>query len=516
MTGPALPVPLRYLSWLKLFVDASYTPTMNFVNAAQFVAANSRYLQAAHASSLDFSTGTNANKFTIEIWRNTTTAATNRAYVSKDIYNTTGKRGWAVRSSGTVGQESQVEFWAWNNAANAYGSIVTTNAPVNWSHCVIAVDLTGPAINFYFDGSTTAATTTAVLGTLGILPTGQSAPLTVGAWNFGSSGGVMNFFDGALAGLRLWRQALPASMVPVLFNGGFPLNFARLGGSQKTYLVGAWDLLETSGARSDATASANPLTEQNGAIGQAALCTSLVERGPQGYQFFAPRFNYAPYWVALSPINNRPALRFCGQHWLRAAAPGFGSNCLAGDIFTVIRPQDLSLTNFDYAVLAADKETYDGNFTYMFPLIYNSLLQLRLRRDAATSFNNQVRGTTTLTAGNTYVTNQRGFGSGGVASLAYRINGAADPIDVNYASYNTNGGNVHNKWYGGLEGVESLILGGLNYDPGGPIEGPFAIQDRFNGYLAATVIYGGTSANGSLADIDNLAVEAWARQLANV
>ena len=105
---------------LRLFVDASYTPGLSLIAAAKFVAASSQYLQAAHAASLDFSTGTNANKFTIEVWHNTGTIGNNRCYVSKDVNGTAGKHGWALRTSGTINQESQLEFWAWNNSANTY------------------------------------------------------------------------------------------------------------------------------------------------------------------------------------------------------------------------------------------------------------------------------------------------------------------------------------------------------------------------------------------------------------
>ena len=122
------PVPLQYLSLLRLFVDASNTATMTFRNGAQFVAAQSRYLQAAHNAALDFSTGTNANKFSIEVWRNASSAGTNYCFISKDIVNTAGKHGWSLRTSGTAGQENQVEFWSWNSSTNAYGVIVTTNA----------------------------------------------------------------------------------------------------------------------------------------------------------------------------------------------------------------------------------------------------------------------------------------------------------------------------------------------------------------------------------------------------
>jgi hypothetical protein len=71
-------------------------------------------------------------------------------------------------------------------------------------------------------------------------------------------------------------------------------------------------------------------------------------------------------------------------------------------------------------------------------------------------------------------------------------------------------------WHAGLEGVDSLILGGLNYDIGYPVEGPYDVQDRFAGYLSTVLIYGATTANGSLSDAQNLDVENWARQLANV
>ena len=201
---------------------------------------------------------------------------------------------------------------------------------------------------------------------------------------------------------------------------------------------------------------------------------------------------------------------------MHANAPGFCSDCLAGDIFTVIRPTDLSTANFDYSLITADKETYDGNFTYMFPLIYNSKLELRMRRDKATAINNDPRGTTTVSANSTYVTNQRGFGTGGLASYAYRLNGTANPLDGTYNFYGTNGGNIQNQWYASLESVDSLVLGGLNYDQGFTLEGPYGIQDRYKGYLAAALIYGGTTISGGLADGDNLAVENWARSLANV
>jgi hypothetical protein len=516
MSAPSVPTPLKYLSLLRLFIDASDMATMNFLKATQFNLAQSQYLQAAHSASLDFSTGTNANTFSIEIWRNTTLSGTSRCYVSKDIFNTSGKRGWAARASGTAGHESQVEFWSWNSSASAYGAIVTTNAPSNWSHCVIAVDMTVPTVSLYFDGSTTPATTTALQGTLGILPTGQTAPLLLGAWNFGTSGGVTNFYDGAMASIRLWRQALAPGFVPALFNGGFPAPYAYLGGAQKTNLVAAWDLTEASGMRFDSTANANHLSEQNGPLGQATLCRSLFERGPRGYQFHALRFNYAPPWIAQSPINNAPALRMCGQHWMRASAPGFCNDCRAGDILTVLRPTDLSLANFDYAILTADKESYDGNFTYLFPMFYNAALQTRIRRNAATTINGQISGTATYNSGSTYVTNQRGFGAGGAASFAYRVNGVANPIDLTYGNFGTDGTNTQNQWYASLEGVDSLILGGLDYDPGMAIEGPYSIQARFAGYLSTVLIYGATTANGSLSDSQNLAVENWARQLANV
>lgn len=514
MMAPSVPTPLKYLSLLQLYIDAGYTATMSFCKGAQFVAAGSQYLQAAHSASIDFSTGTNANKFSVELWRNTTSIGTQRCYISKDLGNTAGKHGWAIRSSGTIGQESQVEFWIWNNTANAYAGIVTTNAPGNWSSCVVTADLTVPTVNMYFDGSTTPATTTPTVGTLAALATGQSAPLLLGAWN--GSGGIANLYDGVLASVRLWREVIPTVIVPLLFNAGFPLSYARLTGGQKTNLVAAWDLTESGGTRSDATANANHLAEQNGPLAQAQLCTSLDDRGPSGYQFFAPRFNYAPLWIALSPLNNLPALQMCGQHWMRASAPGFGRNLLSGDIFTVVRPTDLSILNFDYSILTADKETYDGNFTYMFPLFYNSTLQLRIRRDAATATNGQIRGTTTVTTGTTYVTNQRGFGAGGTASLAYRLNGVADPIDPSFGNFAANTGNTQSQWYATLEGVDSLILGGLNYDSGSPLEGPYTVQDRFVGYLSTVLIYGGTVANGSLTDAQNLDVENWARRLANV
>ena len=71
-------------------------------------------------------------------------------------------------------------------------------------------------------------------------------------------------------------------------------------------------------------------------------------------------------------------------------------------------------------------------------------------------------------------------------------------------------------WLASLDSIDSLILGGLNYDQGGPIEGPYAIQDRFKGYIAAALVYGGQSVGGGLTDAANLAVENWARQVANV
>jgi Concanavalin A-like lectin/glucanases superfamily len=516
LSSPAVPVPLKFLSLLRLFIDASYTASMTFCKAAQFVASSSQYLQAAHAATLDFSTGTNANKFSFEIWRNTATTGSNRCYLAKDVFNTAGDHGWSLRTSGTVGHESQLEFWAWNSSANAYGAVVTADAPSNWSHCVVTVDLTAPAVNFYFDGVTVPATTSSLSGTLGPLPTGQTAPLLVGAWNFGSSGGLANFYDGALASVRIWRQTLPTVLIPALFNGGLPVPFARLRGSEKTYLVAAWDLTEVGGERLDSSASANHLTEQNGPLGQATLCARLMDRGPAGYLFLAPRFNYAPFWIEESPINGRPALQFCGQHWMHAYAPGFCGACLSGDIVTVIRPTDLSIANFDYSVITADKESYDGNFTYFFPMIYNGKLSLRIRRDEGTSINSDPRGTTTLTAGNTLVTNQRGFGAGDAASLAYRVNGTTNSIDTTYKNYSTNGGNIQNQWLGSMESVDSLVLGGLNYDSGSPVEGPYSIQDRFAGYIATAVIYGGTTTNGSLSDAENLAVENWARGLAGV
>ncbi len=94
--------------------------------------------------------------------------------------------------------------------------------------------------------------------------------------------------------------------------------------------------------------------------------------------------------------------------------------------------------------------------------------------------------------------------------------GVPDPIDLSFGNFGANTGNVQNQWYAALEGVDSLILGGLNYDSGSPVEGPYAVQDRFAGYLATVLIYGGTTANGSLSDTQNLDVESWARQLANV
>ena len=387
--------------------------------------------------------------------------------------------------------------------------------PGSWSQCIVAVDLTVPTVNLYFDGSTTPATTTPESGTLGPLPTGQNAPVLLGGWNTGS-GGVTNFYDGVLASVRLWRETVTPVFVPALFNGGFPATYSMLAGGQKTNLVAAWDLSEASGSCADSTIGANTLSEENGPLGQALLCTSLLDRGTRGYHFFCAPLQLLRA-MARAFANQQSARAETVRPALDAGeCPELLQRLSVGGHHHSRAPTDLSIANFDYSILTADKETYDGNFTYMFPLFYNSMLQLRMRRDAATAINGQIRGTTTYSVGNTYVTNHRGFGAGGVASLAYRVNGLIDPIDLTFSNFSSNTGNVQNQWYAGLDSVDSLILGGLNYDPGFTLEGPYAVQDRFAGYISTVLIYGGTTANGSLTDAQNLAVENWARQLANV
>jgi len=514
------PPPEAHAEKLRLKIDAARQDLLTLDHGALLSRADGQYLECATPTPamLGISTG-----LSVSFFRNADSlivASEGRTYLSMYDWDTTGRRGFAVYGASGDEAEQQLEICCRTAEGGGTGVLRawrTTDAPKNWSHCLLTLDLTqtgASAVAAYFDGSPTSATINGGSGNAAATTvlTAQMPSLVVGTFGNSSSSRNDRSWDGALARLKIWNRPLLATNSSALWNDGDGLTAAAADADTELseQLVGAWDLTEASGNRAD-SASVNHLVEQNGPIGRANICRRIGLPFPEGAAMVASYWT-APRWVSHSPIrpaDPAPALRFGGNHWMkRGVADGFCANCHAGDIFCVIHPTLLDEAN--YAVLSANRQDMaHANRSYMLPMLRDQRMGLRVRGSDGDHPNATVCGSTTLTAGQTYVTNQRGLGVGDVESFVLRLNGGADAIDGALFGYGANNSGIWNSWYASCGPFAELSLGAENYfsSDSPPTDGDTA-QYLFHGYIATIIIYGEVPGSGSLSEAENLAIEA--------
>ena len=82
-----------------------------------------------------------------------------------------------------------------------------------------------------------------------------------------------NFMNGRIDSIGFAKSVLTAATITSLYNGGAGKRWCQLTGTEQALFTSWWDLGEASGSRSDSTASANTLTDNN-TVTQAAGVTS--------------------------------------------------------------------------------------------------------------------------------------------------------------------------------------------------------------------------------------------------
>lgn len=526
-----------------LLVDGTYQPGMQLIKAALLVNASNKYLSTGNVTAtnsqgiLDFSYAQGiypANKWTVEINRNLHSGVYNgvnnvgldRCYVCKGDFGNASNYGWTIRAGGSNLSQRELKI-LFITGTSTLNFAQTQGAPDNWSQAIVSFDLTlsSNQVKVYFDGSTTPCAidggASSLPGSASALPTGKS-----GAAQIGRTLNQSDNLDGAVSCIRMWRTVLAPAMMPYLYNGGFPLSFDQLAANMRTYLVANWDCREDAGSnRLDQTGLSAAMVEQGGSIEGGNFVARMADYGSRALTFVSQKFCYCPYW-GLSPVNGLYGLKFSGQQWMWAKAAGWLSDKNATEWLAIAYFTELSLNNYDYALVSASKENYNNaNSSYLFPMMYNSRQALRYRADV-NGINAALRGTdATMVINTPYVLNWRMFGTGDTGageSYEMRKNGTANPVDTTYQSFNVNNGGAWSRGPIDMDAHDAVVLGGLNYDTGNAGEGAWQIQDRLRGWIIRLAQYAATADGvpgtgfAALSQADNRAVESYYRTLAGV
>lgn len=514
-------------------LDFTSTARMGTINALD-LNGTSQYLQASDISAYDWSS---SKKWSVEFWRSPNWRATSsgagysRCWFSKDTFNSAGDRGFFIRSRGTIGHEDELEIYFWGDPAGgttyAYNQFQITGTSQNWSHCIVTWDGgSTQTLKVYLDGVlvVTIANTTvtngsgsATVSSGGVPNTSprSTAPATIGATNIS---GITNFHPGPMSTVRFWvGRALSLSDVTALWGDYFPTAYASLASGLNTSSVGAWDCGESSGNRADSTANNNPMVP-TATPGRATLCKTYAEKGPCQLQFRTPSFCYCPQVITSSPLNSLTALKFSGNHYMRAGAGGLGLQALSVDWFAAVRPTFFPAApdQADHTMLSLNRETGTGTKEYCFMMYFGAANRIYLRYHTSVA-NSNPRGSTSLSIDTNYLHSCSTYGTGNLTSFNYRTNKAADAIDGDYepstpgSSYNANGSSIWNSSPSQMHAIESISVGGLFYEEAGSVAVTAVPRDfsqaYFLGYMTHAQLYGKASTGGALTTAERLAVE---------
>jgi hypothetical protein len=219
----------------------------------------SAYLAIANDASL------NPSYITISAWIKVSTTGVYQAICSKDAVS--GGRVWQFRISNT----NKLEFIPFNASTNVVVTGATTITDNLWRHVTGTYD--GTTTKIYVNGILDASS-----GSLtGVLRSGQTNDVYIGADYTGSPSPVANYLTGSIDEVGIWSRALTADEVSQLYNSNralaYPLTAPTLYGG-----VAYYKLDESSGDASDSIGT-NTLTNANVTYGTGKINNGAVFNG---------------------------------------------------------------------------------------------------------------------------------------------------------------------------------------------------------------------------------------------
>jgi len=173
-------------------------------NAADFVAANSEYLDVTSNSELE----TGDIDFTVSFWFRADSVTGNQFLVSKE--NNSANRVWRVDLNGTTLRG--FIFTSTNTvAANVNSSITVSTA--TWYHVLMWHDSSGNTLYIRVDDTTEDSAATS-----GTITAKSGSPFMIGAEY--NSGSPNNIYDGRIDEVSFWKRLLSTGEKTDLYNSG--------------------------------------------------------------------------------------------------------------------------------------------------------------------------------------------------------------------------------------------------------------------------------------------------------
>jgi hypothetical protein len=169
-------------------------------NAADFVAASSRYLTAADAAAFQMGTGTD---FSYAAWIKFTDTTSGQYFLAYG----TATAGYSFRKSATLGK--LVVLLGANSTNNTFASNTAWNDG-NW-HLVIVTVVRSGSMTIYVDNNADGNVSVAALNGFSV---NSAVGFQLGALNAGS------FLSGSLDEVGLWNRIIDATERSALWNGG--------------------------------------------------------------------------------------------------------------------------------------------------------------------------------------------------------------------------------------------------------------------------------------------------------
>lgn len=155
----------------------------------------------------------NGNTFTLALWFNLTSTASDRVLVRKGAHwSTDDMEFFLIFSTG-----NKSVFLNWTNGAGAFSQHTgnnTVTATATWIHYVLTYDPAVPQIKMYLDGTESLS-----VGAT-FAPPQSEAP-----WTVAGSDGLIATLDGAISEVCAWTRKLSADEVTALYNAGAGLRY---------------------------------------------------------------------------------------------------------------------------------------------------------------------------------------------------------------------------------------------------------------------------------------------------
>lgn len=234
------------------------TATAVDTNASQFTAANSEFLSRTDDASLS----TGDIDWSIVGWIYGDSFPNPAPIVTKYTADA-GVKEYLLRVNA-----SDIVDWTVYDSSN--GSIGTaTEGTVGalstgtWYFVYAYHDATANTLGVSVNNNAVATTATG-----GTAPGDQDA-----AFRIGNATGATYLFDGRMQSVGFAKSVLAAGTVTSLYNSGVPKGWCQLTGAEQALFTGWWDLGEASGNRSDSTANALTLTDNNTVTGNTGTRT---------------------------------------------------------------------------------------------------------------------------------------------------------------------------------------------------------------------------------------------------